>query len=500
MSQELRPTYTLGSPAERTGLGGLSMKTTLTLLSGMVTFVLFSLVGATKAAFLVVLPATGIIAAITYIKIGGRNLAEIAQMVVQDMLRNNRQEQYYVSGGFSDVPYGAYQLPGMLAATRLAVGKDHRGEEFAVIVDDNFAEATVVLDVQLSGQSAVTQDERNVMTASWGSWLASLSLSGDIRSASVTVATFPSSGELVRQEVNRIVVDDAPAIAKQILAEAADELSAGLPEISAHVAVTFKISREQLQDDAFLDVLATRLPALIDPLVWAGMLAEPMNQDKLCARVHTAFNPASEVDFEQLGVQGVSHGMGWGDIGPSMAVTERSLLRHESVISRTWEMTQAPRANFEDRVLTRLLAPHPRLLRKRVTLVYRPFEAGAGARRVEAEHQDALVAANAGRGAVSARAEVRLEQTQASRRAQARGAQLGRYSLFVTTTVDDESKLRAVNEDVSQLAATSGIRLKVAARQQDTAFTACLGVGSAPWVRSSLVQAPALIQKGFGDD
>lgn len=485
--EQEHPTYTLGQPATRTGLGGLSRTTTNVLFAGMVVFIILSMLGASKAAFFVALPLTAIVALVTMIKRGGRNIADMVQILIQDLLRNRAGENEYVSGGFSTVAGGTHRLPGLLAATRLVEAEDLQGRPFAMIIDDNYAEATVVLDAQLSGQSAVTQSERNVLTAGWGQWLASLSLPGDIRSASVTVATRPSSGELVREEVSRLVSPDAPALARQIMTEAADQLSAGLPELSAHIAITIKVPREHLRDDQFVEMINVRLSSLTEPLAWAGILARPMDREALVARVHGAYNPASEADFEQISVRGLKHGMQWEDAGPQQAVADRTSYAHDGVVSRTWEMTQAPRASFEDRILTRLLAPHPRLTRKRVTLIYRPYEASAGARLVEAEHQDALVAANSGRGAVSARAEVRLEMTQASRRAQARGAQLGRYSMFVTTTVDDKSQLQAANQDINQLAATSSITLRPASRQQDTAFAAALGMGQAPWRRTSLI-------------
>lgn len=491
-----RPTYTLGQPATRTGLGGLSRATTNVLFAGLAMFIIFSMMGLTRMAFLVTIPVTAVVALVTIIKRGGRNVAGMLQMVIQDTARSRAGENVYHSGGFSTVPGGTHRLPGTLASTRIVEAVDLQGQPVAMIVDDNFSEVTLVLDAQLSGQTAVTQDERNALTAGWGQWLASLSLPGDIRSASMTVATRPSSGELVREEVARLVADDAPALARQILGEAADQLSAGLPEVSAHIAITIKVPREHLRDNLFVEMVITRLPSMVEPLAWAGILARPMDEDALVARVHAAFNPAAEADFEQLAVRGQQHGMSWQDCGPQYADAQRSFYAHDGVVSRTWEMTQAPRASFEDRLLTRLLAPHPRLTRKRVTLVYRPYEAGAGARLVEEEHQDALVAANSGRGAVSARAEVRLEMTQASRRAQARGAQLGRYSLYVTATVDHEDKLASASQDIAQLAATSSLTLRPAMRQQDTAFATALGVGQAPWVRSSLPRGVQI--SGFG--
>ncbi|MDK8451469.1 hypothetical protein QP975_10940 [Corynebacterium mastitidis] len=152
----------------------------------------------------------------------------------------------------------------------------------------------------------------------------------------------------------------------------------------------------------------------------------------------------------------------------------------------TWEMAEAPRSTFEDHVLTSITAPHLRVMRKRVTLIYRPFHAGEGAKKVEAEHRDALTALNSSKKIRSAAAGMRVEHTNAARIAQARGAQLGRYSLLVTATVDDVAELPRMVHDVEQLGSGSSLRLQIATLQQDAAFIAGLGVGQLPWTQESV--------------
>ena len=206
-----------------------------------------------------------------------------------------------------------------------------------------------------------------------------------------------------------------------------------------------------------------------------------MTADETIARVHQFYNPPTEPDFEELDVMGVSHGMAWEDAGPGYARAGRQVYEHEGCKSVTWEMRDAPRATFEDGLLRGLLAPHERIERKRVALVYRPFEAGKGVSRVEGEHRDAMVAANSAKSIRSANAELRLEHTEAARQAQARGAQLGKYSLFVTATVTDENDLDRVEHDVVQLGSGASVRLHKMARQQDTGFMTTCGVGQVPW-------------------
>lgn len=487
MSEQLEvPVYALGQPSKRTGLGGLSLKTTIVGGSGFLLFLVCQMAGLQKLGFLVVLPVTLVVALLVSVNFGGRSVAQTLQMTVQDIRRRSKGEHIYVAGPSSRVPGGRYRLPGGLARTELLGAVDAINNEFGVIYDRPRREATVIFDCQLSGQTTMTQQERNDMTADWGRWLAGLSLSGDVVSAVTVVNNRPGTGDLVAKEVAATIKDDAPWIARQIQVEAAQELSKGTPEVEAHIALTFKVHVSSGEDISFLDFLSTRLPALYEDLAGAGIQATPMNEAMVCARAHKFFNPASEEDFEELLVNGKDHGLEWEDVGPAWHQTDRNVYHHENCSSKTWEMSSAPRSTFEDTLLSGLVAPHARIQRKRVALCYRPYEAGTGASRVEAEHRDAMVAANSSKKIRSAAAEMRLEHTDAARVAQARGAQLGRYSLFVTATVADGEDLQRVSHDVQQLGAQANLRLRSVATQQDAGFITSCGLGQIPWSKESI--------------
>ncbi|AKK07397.1 hypothetical protein CMUST_15540 (plasmid) [Corynebacterium mustelae] len=477
--------YALGQPKQRTGIGGLPLNTTVAIAVGFGVFLVCQLAGARWWGFVVVIPVTALVAVLISVRVANRSLWEYVQIFVRDWRRCRRGADVYVSGGLSLVPGGRRRLPGLLARTEAVVGVDVLGREFVVVVDRPRREATVLLDVTFTGQTAMTQDERNAATAEWSRWLASLSLSGDVEQAVVVVGVRPGSGQLVAGEVSSIVDDQAPEIARRIVVEAAEAISHARPEVSGHIAVTVKVDGESLRDDAFLSQLGTRVPTWCSSLQWAGVLAEPMSYELAVARVHSFFNPAAEADFEELLLASEGHGVAWEDAGPLVARVRSGCYEHDGVVSVTWEMRDAPRSTFEDTLLRGLVAPHERIDRKRVVLCYRPFEAGAGASRVEAEHRDAMVAANSSKSITSAKAEMRLEHTEAARRAQARGAQLGRFSLFVTATVGDRGDLSRVCHDVEQLAAGSSIRLQVMKHQQDVGFQVTCGVGKVPWPYSS---------------
>ncbi|MGP6175493.1 SCO6880 family protein [Corynebacterium sp. A21] len=479
------PTYSLGQPSMRTGLGGLSMKTTAVIGAGFFLMLMLMLAGQMLLAFLVVLPITAALAVLVTLTINGRSLAQNLQMGWDTRRRRQRGEDYYLSGPSSRIPGGRGRWPGILARTEAHTSYDATGHEFVTIVDRPSRKATVLLDCQLSGQTAMTQDDRNRLTSSWDHWMRQLSMTGDIDHTAFVVATRPSSGELLAKEVASTVHEDAPLVARIIQQEAAQVLRGGLSEIDAHLAITFKIHSSGADDLGFLDAISTRLPALYESLSWCGIQSAPMTEDELVARVHGMVNPAAEPEFEELMVEGTAHGLAWEDSGPAVSWVDKDVWHHDGVSSVTWEMADAPRSTFQDTLLAPLLMPHERIPRKRVAIIYRPFDSGSGSSRVEAEHQDALVGVNSSKKITSAKAEMRLEHTDAARRAQGGGAQLGKTSLFVTATIAEPGELRRLREDVRQQAAQCNLRLRSMKHQPDTGFMVTAGLGQTPWAKTS---------------
>lgn len=82
MSDELSvPVYALGQPSRRTGLGGLSLKTTIVGGSGFFIFLLCQMMGASTIGYFVILPITIIVSLLVSLNFAGRSLAQACQMV-----------------------------------------------------------------------------------------------------------------------------------------------------------------------------------------------------------------------------------------------------------------------------------------------------------------------------------------------------------------------------------------------------------------------------------
>lgn len=479
------PRYSLGEVSKRLGLWGLKRSVTIITTIGLVIFVVANASGLPFRFGVFILIVTAVVDVLVTLTLKGRTIATFLRMLLQHGARIRLGQDVYLSGEMSKITGGLHRLPGRLARTYLVEGIDADGRPFAAIVDEPTHAVTVMFNCQMTGQTPVNQDERNLKTAEWAKWLSDLSLPGDVKHAAVVVAIRPGTGQLVAQEVESLIADGAPQVAIDVMTEMGYFLSENVPEIVAHIAVTFNVAREDLQENAFLEAVATRLPNLYQSLSWSGILAEPMGYEQVVGRVYQFFNPPTEPELEELEILALDHGLAWEDIGPGYARAGWDTYEHDGCTSITWEMSEAPRFDFEDTLLTNLFSPYPSIKRKRVVLVYRPFAAGKGVRKVEQEHIDALGALTSSKKKQKARDELRYEKTDQARQAQARGAQLGRYSLFVTATVTDREELKRVEHDVDQLGSGVSVGLRKMTMQQDTGFYTTLGVGHVPWDRDT---------------
>jgi hypothetical protein len=243
--------------------------------------------------------------------------------------------------------------------------------------------------------------------------------------------------------------------------------------------------------------IGSRLPELTSGLAIAGAgAARPMSLAELAAAIRVAYDPdvatvvdeAGPVTLEDLGV---ANTVEWDDAGPVSAEERKGEYLHDGAVSVSWVMGEAPRGAVRSSVLRRLLAPHPEIARKRVTLLFRPYAPGDAAQLVDADVATASFQASQRR---VGRARESLEVRSAMRAAEeeALGAGLLRFGMIVTATttvsgldrewaeaaalLEDEAVNRCVSV-VEHLGSASRVRLRRAWRSQATTFTAGLPLG-----------------------
>jgi hypothetical protein len=397
----------------------------------------------------------------------------------------------YRSGPLGRTDWGTFQLPGLAAGSRLSEWQDAHGRPFALVSVPATRHATVVLVSEPDGASLVDEEQIDTWVAHWGAWLAALGHEPGLVAASVTVETAPDSGTRLRREVATHLDPRAPEVARAMLREVVETYPAGSATVTAYVALTFGTAgrsggRKRELDDIARD-LGSRLPGLTAGLHATGAGAvRPATAQDLCEAVRIAYDPASARVLDEAHAEGGAPEIRWSDVGPTAAQAGWGHYRHDGALSVTWSMTEAPRGEVFSSVLADLLAPHPDVDRKRVTLLYRPLDPGRAARVVEQDRRSAdFRASTSSRPTARSLADQRAAALTAEE--EARGAGLVDFAMLVTATVadadlldDPRAALDVARAAVDNLSATARVQLRPVYGSQDSAFAAALPLGIVP--------------------
>jgi hypothetical protein len=223
--------------------------------------------------------------------------------------------------------------------------------------------------------------------------------------------------------------------------------------------------------------LAARIAGIAQQLSSTGAGAvRPLSAAELCEFVRVAYDPAAANTLADARAQGAPVELSWSDVGPAAADAGWSSYRHDSGVSRTWQMSQAPRGEVFSNVLVRLLEPNASIARKRVTLMYRPIDPARAAAIVEDDIRQANIRATSS-NTPSQRARVELAQSERTAIEEARGAGLVQFGMLVTATVLDEAQLQEASVAVENLAAAARVLLRPMYGSQDAGFATSLPLG-----------------------
>ena len=458
------------------GLLGLGTAGTVILFVGIIAVLIGVLVN--LALGLVLAWVVVAVMAPLVVRINGRTGAQAVAARLAWWFGRRAGQHVYRSGPLSAVPGGTARLPGLLAPSMMLGAQDAYGRDFGLIKVPWARHYTAVLRCNADGAALVDTAHIDGWVANWGGWLAALAHDPGIAGVSVSIDTAPDSGQRLHSEVSRLIAPGAPELAVRVLDEAAATYPAGSAQVATRVAITWgpAMVAGRREDIDIAVEIGHRLPALAEGLARTGAgAAVPMSGHAIAEMVRVAYDPACAQDVDAAREAGDT-GISWDDAGPIATQESWACLRHDSGLSATWAMEEAPRGAVLSGVLTQLLSPHPRLPRKRVTLIYRPHSPGDAAKIVDADVRDAIFNATKNPRA-TARATAELRAAEQSAGEEASGSGVVRFALLLTVTVGEGEALDEAEAVVRTLAATARIRLRRAYGSQSAAFAASLGVG-----------------------
>lgn len=463
------------------GILGLGSVGTSLLLAGLVAVVITVMVAGLVEAVVVTALLGAVMLAVLTKDAHGKNVLSRVSARAAWWSARSRGAHLYRSGPLGRTPWGTYQLPGLVAATRLSQWQDSYGRPFALLHTPATSTFSVVIATDPDGAGLVDTEQVDVWVASWGHWLASLGDEPGVEAASVTIETAPDSGTRLRREVETSLDEAAPVFAREMLREVVATYPAGSSTVTAYVAISFSAShrpggRRRGAEEMGRE-LAARLPGLTSSLQATGAgAARPLAAAELCEVVRTAYDPAVAPLLDEAHAAGQRVELTWSEVGPAAAQASWDSYRHDSGISCTWAMSQAPRGSVQSGVLARLLAPHPEITRKRVSLLYRPIDAARAAAIVEADLRAAEFRMTS-TSKPAARDTLAVRAAAATAGEEASGAGLVQFGMLVTATVSDPDGQADARAAIDNLAATARVRLRPVYGSQDSAFAAALPLG-----------------------
>lgn len=463
------------------GLWGLGKLGTAVLLFGLVVMIIVMMAGRLLEALGLLLLLTLGLATIRWKDRHDKSVLDRAMARLGWRVARAKGAHLYRSGPLGFALWGTHQLPGIAASLRVSEHHDSYGRPFALIQSPSTSTYSVVVATEPEGAHLVDQDRIDRWVADWGHWLSNLGDEPGLQGCAVTIEAAPDTGHRLRREVNAAMDPEAPEFARQMLHEVVASYPAGSSMITAYVTLTFaatnevtgkKRSPEQMGRD-----LASRLPGLSGDLSATGAgSATPVSAAELCEIVRVAYDPQIAPVIEDAHARGDAVDLPWSDVGPVATEAEWDGYRHDGAHSVTYAMTTAPRGQVQSQVLSRLLAPHPDIDRKRVTMLYRPIDSARAAAIVEADVATAQFNATSG-SRTSYRAAAATRAAQSTAQEEASGAGLVNFALLVTATVTDDERLAVARAAIDNLAGTARLRLRPVYGSQSSAFAATLPLG-----------------------
>jgi hypothetical protein len=266
-----------------------------------------------------------------------------------------------------------------------------------------------------------------------------------------------------------------------MLREVIDTYPEGSATVRAWITLTFNAAlrpgaRRRNPEEVARD-LGSRIPGLGQRLQATGAgIARPMTAQELCEAVRVAYDPPSAVVIDAAHAAGHPVELSWDQVGPTAAQAGWDSYRHDGAQSVSWIMTGAPRGSVHSNVLSRLLAPHGDVDRKRITVHYRPLDSARAAQVVERDQNNATVRITSG-NRPSARALVDARSAAQTAAEEASGAGLVDFAMVITATVTSGPRLLDAVAAVEQTSGAARVLLRRAYGSQDTAFAASLPLG-----------------------
>nr|MBA3489070.1 hypothetical protein [Longispora sp. (in: high G+C Gram-positive bacteria)] len=371
----------------------------------------------------------------------------VAERILRRLLfarGQSKRQTIYRSGIISPLP-GSHRLPGLMWKSRVMDVETGRADwptVGVVVYPGSPRTFAVTLRCDNSGTDLVDPETVDMWVANTGAWLQALGAEPDLLQAQVTTETTPDPGTALARTVNAQIHPDAPALAKEVLTEIVDTYPQAAASSDTRVTLVFAAPRprrprtggpaRRVSDEEMCQRIAGRLAGLAQRLRGTGAgEVMPLSAADLAMVCRAAYDPAAASDLSRVRT---SAAVSWADCGPVTAEEHWDYYRHDSGVSVSWGLAAVPRGVLHSTVLPRMMAADLGVLRKRVTITYRPLSPAQTAHAVDTDVRDSQFRLGQ-RARPTARDMAAVAAAKATAIEEASGAGLVRFSLLFTATV-----------------------------------------------------------------
>ena len=487
MSSEVKPqpgTFGNISKPGPSGLLNLPMGVTISLVPFIVIIILMM----TRQWILqaVIVAGVGIAMIILLLVTKKEDRSIYGRMMLKFAQRRKEKsgKHVYQAGPTGKTRDGRCRLPGLLAPSELTEHTDPYGNPFGLlrVSGQGVKNYSVVFVAHSDGDELQSEERVESMVAHWGAWLSQRGVDDGIRGAQVTVEVAPDTGLRLSRMMKNNLADDAAQFPAQVAEAIQDEYSGGSPQIATYISVTFDGrsidgSGKDRGVEEMADDIGNRLGMIRSGLsdTGAGTAVRSCTAQDLIDYTRVAYDPTVAAQVEEARAEGGT-GLDWEDAGPTFALDAFDHYRHDRAFSKSWTMYRGPRGLFYKNALRRATQPTDGVLRKRITMLYRPVPAEKTTDVVERAVNDAQFAGSQ-KQRPTAQQQIRRAAAAKSAHEEAQGAGVTRFGMVITITCADTTKFKQLEKQVPGLVTSARLKVRQPLGNQAVTFQSGLPLG-----------------------
>jgi hypothetical protein len=417
----------------------------------------------------------------------GRSLIEYLYIALHWGKAKRKGENLYRSSIFSfshlESRKHSCTLPGIASQFELVNYKtserSHVKENFVVLHSKANNHYTLVFECEPNGLAPVDNEQIDIYVANWGRWLNSLSYEPEIVGASVVVQSARDFANDFKENIDNILITTSPEFSRQVMKEIKAQYSEShLYKTKTWITITYigydRATNRKLTAKKMLSNIESNYYNIKNNLAITGAGAiSALEEPDLVRLIRAAYDPSSQ---ELLENATTDDSLSFKDAGPIAHQEFWDYYKHDSGISSSWVMREAPRGVIHSNILNGAFRASQEMLSKRLAIHYRNFSVDESSRIVEQDKRRAMQQVTEEK---RKKAKSLLDYRSAEQSAfeEAQGASLIRFSIVFTGTVSQDNRVKDIDRLISTMSASMRMRFSKAYGSQSATFLSSLPLG-----------------------